>query len=164
MQGADGKRLVLAKVTIIDGPNAGKSTTTNANGEYRIEGLTAGNGNVGADATGYIEGRAGLFIDGAATLNFTLALPPKESPSLSFTTAREKLRGAGYAEWEFEVKLANGTTQSYQWDFGDGSSNGDGASTQAHVYATRGTYTVTVRTRPDDASPVSVSTTITVEF
>jgi uncharacterized protein YegP (UPF0339 family) len=67
-----GARLAGASVMIFDGVNVGKSVSTNTNGEYRFDGLTAGNGNLVARANGYDESRAGLAIDGTKSLNFTL--------------------------------------------------------------------------------------------
>lgn len=61
-----------AVVTIADGVNAGRSTTTSSTGTYRFDNLTAGNGNVFARASGFEDGGNGLFITGSASLNFTL--------------------------------------------------------------------------------------------
>lgn len=60
-----------ATVKILDGVNAEKSVTT-VNGAYRFEGLTVGNGNLSAKAVGYEEVRAGVYINGSNTLDFTL--------------------------------------------------------------------------------------------
>ena len=68
----DAGRLSGATVTVLDGANAGRSTTTNSNGEYRLDSLTQGNANVAAVATGYQEARLGVFVNGTNTLNFTL--------------------------------------------------------------------------------------------
>src|SRR5688500_6492501 len=57
-----GDRVPGAIITILDGSNAGRSTGTNSNGEYRLEGLTATNANVSATATFYAERRAGVFV------------------------------------------------------------------------------------------------------
>ncbi len=61
-----------ATVRILDGANAGRSTSTNSAGAYRFDGLTPANGNLAASATGYGEARAGLYIDGQSTQNFRL--------------------------------------------------------------------------------------------
>lgn len=61
-----------AVVTITDGVNAGRSATTGTTGTYRIDGLTAANGNVFARAAGFDESGSGLFITGAASQNFVL--------------------------------------------------------------------------------------------
>lgn len=65
-------RLAGATVTVLDPPNAGRSTTTNGSGEYRFDGLTSANANVSAVVAGYLETRAGVFINGTNTLNITL--------------------------------------------------------------------------------------------
>jgi hypothetical protein len=67
-------RLEGATLDILDGPNAGRSTRTNISGDYRFEGLTQGNGNLRATADGHAEARAGVFINGTNTLNFTLTV------------------------------------------------------------------------------------------
>lgn len=61
-----------AVVTITDGVNAGRSATTGTTGTYRIDGLTAANGNVFARAVGFDESGSGLFITGSASQNFVL--------------------------------------------------------------------------------------------
>jgi hypothetical protein len=68
----DGARLPGASVRVVDGVNAGKSTTTNNEGEYRFDNLTAGIGNVTAIADSYDPVTASRQIDGTAPLNFTL--------------------------------------------------------------------------------------------
>jgi hypothetical protein len=67
-----GATLSGAIVRIDDGPNAGKSATTTDSGEYRFEGLAAGNRNVSAVAEGYQSMTTGLYIDGRTPLNFSL--------------------------------------------------------------------------------------------
>lgn len=67
-----GTRVSGATIRILDGANSGRTATTNANGEYRFDGLTSGNANLSANASGYSESRAGIFINGTNTLNFAL--------------------------------------------------------------------------------------------
>lgn len=61
-----------ATVTIADGSNAGRSTTTSSTGTYRFDNLTPSNGNVIVRASGFEDNGNGLFITGSASLNFTL--------------------------------------------------------------------------------------------
>jgi Carboxypeptidase regulatory-like domain len=68
----DGARLAGATVRVVDGVNAGKSTTTNNEGVYRFDDLTAGIGNVTAAADDYDSVTTSSHIDGTAPLNFTL--------------------------------------------------------------------------------------------
>ena len=68
----DGAKLSGATVRIGDGLNAGKSTTTNNNGEYRFDDLSVSNGSVRAVADGYDSVITSRYIDGATPLNFTL--------------------------------------------------------------------------------------------
>lgn len=70
---ATGARLGGATVTFLDGPNTGRSTTANSNGEYAFATLNAGNSNLVARAGGYVDdGRGISLISGAHTLAFTL--------------------------------------------------------------------------------------------
>jgi len=66
-----GSPLNGAPVKVLDGVNAGKTTTTNGLGAYRFDGLTPGNGNLSASAVGYQESRAGVYINDS-TLDFVL--------------------------------------------------------------------------------------------
>lgn len=70
-----GARATGATIVILDGANAGRTTTTDGTGSYALTGLTPSNGNVAARAAGYTEDRKGLFISGASTLNFVLSAP-----------------------------------------------------------------------------------------
>lgn len=67
-----GARIAGAIVSVGDGPNAGKTTTTDGGGNYRFEGLTPGNANLSARAPGYEDQGRGVFIDGANRLDFAL--------------------------------------------------------------------------------------------
>jgi hypothetical protein len=70
-----GERIPEATVTVLDGPNAGRSATTNTTGDYVLDGLTPGNANLSANATIYDEVRRGVLINGSNTLNFTFSTP-----------------------------------------------------------------------------------------
>lgn len=65
-------RVSGATVRIGDGPNAGRSVTSNNTGEYRFDQLMPGNANVFASAAGFEENGGGVFINGTNTLNLTL--------------------------------------------------------------------------------------------
>jgi hypothetical protein len=100
-----GSGIAGATVTILDGSNAGKSATTNGAGAYRLDGLQASNGNVSARATGYQDSVRGLYIDGTATLNFTLQ-PVPAPPSFTgvwrgranSTSCRDSGAAAGFCK------------------------------------------------------------------
>jgi hypothetical protein len=68
----NGTKLSGATVRIGDGLNAGKSATTNNDGEYRFDDLAVSNGNVSAVADGYDSAITSSYIDGTKPLNFTL--------------------------------------------------------------------------------------------
>lgn len=61
-----------ATVTITDGLNAGRSTTSGENGIYRFLDLQPSNGNVSATAPGWTTAASGTYINGTATLNFAI--------------------------------------------------------------------------------------------
>lgn len=67
-----GERIPGVTITILDGPNAGRTTGTTATGDYQFDGLTRGTGNVSATHVFYNETRAGAAIDGTSALNFTM--------------------------------------------------------------------------------------------
>ena len=160
-----------ARVTVLDGPNAGTSVLSNANGSYRFESLSITNMNFGATASGYLEARAGTFVDGNNSLNFVLAPvpppppppPPPVTPSISII-ARVISGGPGTPtqEWGFTAS-SNVAITSYDWSFGDGVTSNDSRADEQHVYRTRGTFTVTVTgRRSGGADPVVGTITITV--
>jgi ribosomal protein S28E/S33 len=65
-----------ATVQILDGVNKGRVTTTDVKGAYKFEHLQAGNANVLASAAEMPETTEGIYIDKAATLDFSLEPPP----------------------------------------------------------------------------------------
>ncbi|MCA1559471.1 MAG: carboxypeptidase-like regulatory domain-containing protein [Acidobacteria bacterium] len=70
-----GDQIAEATITVLDGPNAGRSASTNRVGDYVLDGLTPGNANLSANATIYDEVRLGVFVNGSNTLNFTFSIP-----------------------------------------------------------------------------------------
>jgi hypothetical protein len=72
VQGEGTGPIIGAIVVVLDGSNAGRSTTTGDGGLYRLDNLTPGRGNLLATATDYLQARAGTLIDGSNTLDFTL--------------------------------------------------------------------------------------------
>ncbi len=163
---SSGQPLAGARVAVLDGPNTGQSVVANASGQYRFDSLTIGNANFTTTASGYLEDRRGIFVNGTNTLNFVLApIPPPPPPAPAITiTSRIISGGPGTAiqEWGF---VATGTVPfiTYNWDFGDGvSSTGSGPQEQ-HVYRTKGTLTVTVTGIRASGSPVVGTLVIAVE-
>ena len=71
-----------AAVKILDGVNAGLTTTTDGGGQYKFDGLAVGSGNVSASANGYQESRMGVEINGSNTLDFVLEPVPPVPPAL----------------------------------------------------------------------------------
>ena len=66
-----GARINGAVITVLDGMSGGRTATT-TNGDYRFENLQIGNTNFSTRAKGYLEFRAGTFVDGTNKLDFTL--------------------------------------------------------------------------------------------
>jgi hypothetical protein len=78
----DGDRISGAIVTFLDSVNAGRTASTNSNGDYRFEGLQIAGATLSATASGFSEERRPTTIGtGTNTLNFTLQ---REGPAGSF--------------------------------------------------------------------------------
>src|SRR5687767_1707862 len=107
-----GDRLPGAIITILDGSNSGRSTGTNSSGEYRLDGLAATNANVSATATFYAEQRAGVFINGTNTLNFTLTRATVSLSGAVENANREKISGATVTVLDGPDKDKTSTTSS----------------------------------------------------
>ena len=158
-----------ARVAAIDGPNNGQAVLTNANGSYRFASLTIANTNFSATASGYLEDRRGIFVDGTANLNFVLspvpAPPPAPPPAPTITITSRIISGGGGSsvqEWGFSATSSVAFT-SYDWDFGDGSKATAVGADEQHVYRAKSTYTVTVIGRRSSGDPVTGTTTIAVQ-
>jgi hypothetical protein len=134
-----------ATVTVLDGPNKDRSVTTNSNGDYRFDELTAGNTNFEVTASGHGSTRAGVAVDGTNTLNFVLN-QVQSGPSLSISATR--ITGGGGLvpqEWEFVAVLTGSATiESYEWNFGDGHGATTVGNSEHHVYTEQCVCTVTV--------------------
>lgn len=74
--GDSGQPIGAATIRLLDGFNAGRSTTTDSRGAYRFEGLTVGSANLAATAPGYVERRDGVPINGTNSLDLQLRRPP----------------------------------------------------------------------------------------
>ena len=151
-----------ARVAAIDGPNNGQAVLTNANGSYRFSSLTIANTNFSATASGYLEDRRGIFVDGAANLNFVLspvpapAPAPAPPPAPTITITSRIISGGGGSsvqEWGFSATSTVALT-SYDWNFGDGAAASAVGADEQHVYRAKGTYTVTVTGRRSSGDPV----------
>jgi hypothetical protein len=144
-----------ATVVILDGTNAGRSTTTNSFGRYTFTGLTPANANLAARMGGYLESRSGLYIDGTATLDFALR-PDAPPPTPEETNPRveisiERVAGDGnFIEYRFTA-TSNVSLTGYEWDLGTIKSNNNRA-VQQYVYYTNADYTITVTARTVDGN------------
>ncbi|HEX7797066.1 MAG TPA: carboxypeptidase-like regulatory domain-containing protein [Vicinamibacterales bacterium] len=74
-----GARVANATIRVFDGPNAGRSTQSNASGEFTLDNLTPGNANVTANATIYEEVVLGAYLSGPVTMNFIFPVPACQS-------------------------------------------------------------------------------------
>jgi PKD repeat protein len=105
------------------------------------------------------------MVAGAASLMFLAActpLPPNAPPVASFFVDP----AGGYAPLEIEVNAAasadpDGSIRSWEWDYGDGSETGKGA-TCLHVYSDDGTYTVELCVRDDRGAETTTSADVRV--
>jgi PKD repeat protein len=162
-----GTPLIGARVSVIDGPNAGSFVLTNVNGSYRFETLSMTNMNFSATASDYFEQRAGTFVNGTNSLNFVLAPvpppPPPPPPATISITTRLISGGTGSAaqEWGFTA-VSSVVFDSYDWDFGDGSGAVGSHADEQHVYRSKGTFKVTVTGRRRGADPVVATLDLTV--
>jgi Carboxypeptidase regulatory-like domain len=83
-----------ARIEISAGQNAGRSTTSNQNGEYRFDDLAAGDTDLFVSATGYLSTSRRVTLGAQPTADFTL------SPDPAFTTSgriEDALTGTGLA-------------------------------------------------------------------
>lgn len=138
----------------------------NGNGDYRFDSLAIANMNFGATATGYLEGRAGTFVNGTNTLAFVLAPEPPPSPPTSSITITSRIitggPGTPTQEWGFSA-VSSVTFTSFDWDFGDGASAIGGQADEQHVYRAKGTLTVTVTGRRASGGPIVGTLAIVVQ-
>jgi hypothetical protein len=65
-----------ATVSIIDGPNVGRSATTDASGNYNVGGLQLSGFTVNVFAANYVTQSRGVTLTSNQTLNFELTQPP----------------------------------------------------------------------------------------
>lgn len=160
----NGQLIGFVTVTVADGPDKDKKTVSDGfTGAYRFEGLTVGNANFTATASGFLEDKRGVFVNGTNTLDFTLGFAPPPPPALTIV-AREVIKSAGYAEWSFEA-VGTGSYRSYAWDFGDGGSVSAGRSLEQHLYVDDGEFVIRVEATPNGGGPlVRAETKVTVDF
>ena len=161
VRSAAGERLSDARVTIVEGPDRGRETTTGSTGEYRLDGLSIGTIAVRASRSGYLDLRREITIlSGASVLDFVLDPEPQPLTIVAF-----RIGGSSTSdEWGFE---ARGTVPPsiFTWDFGDGGSVDNGRERESHLYEVQGDFVVRVSARPiGGGTPVTASVTIMVRF
>lgn len=96
------KRLSAVRVEVVDGANAGKSTSTDGNGTFRISGLTQGGFSVKASAAGHDSVTQGVTLTSDQTVDFSL---PMAAPVLfaQFEPATITVTASGDAEYPYEL-------------------------------------------------------------
>lgn len=78
-----------ATVTVSDGSNAGRTSTTDGNGHYQLTGLQRGGFNVNVSATGHVTAGFSIDLVGDLTRNFVVAtVPPPAPPSVVTLSGR----------------------------------------------------------------------------
>ncbi len=162
VQSSSGQRLAGATVTVTDGPDLGRDAQTNGSGVYQFDNLTIGNTNFVARASGFLEDRRGVFVNGTNTLDFSLSPAPT---TLTITSSEVSRAPGSSAEWRFVASGANVPPSRYNWDFGDGNGATNSFATEQHVYTTPGDYTVRVTNVPiGGGTGVTATTTVSVRF
>ena len=160
VRSAAGERLPDVRLTIVEGPDRGRETTTGSTGEYRFDGLSVGTITVRASRSGYLDVRREITVSGASVLDFVLDPEPQPLRIVAFRIGG----GTTSDEWGFE---AQGTLPPsiYTWDFGDGGSVDNGRERESHLYEDIGDFVVRVSARPiGGGTPVTASVTIMVRF
>ena len=92
---------------------------------------------------------------GSASKKVTVGPPENLPPAAAFTSSCNEL-DCGFTDGSTD---SDGNVSGWQWDFGDGSSSDQ--QNPSRVYASQGTYTVSLTVTDDDGSPGSVSKQIT---
>jgi hypothetical protein len=94
---------------------------------------------------------------------WTFTLPPlgNQPPTASAGGSYSGLEGAAISFDGSASTDADGQTLTFDWDFGDGSAHGSGA-TPVHVYADNGTYTITLTVDDGHGGSDVATTTATI--
>lgn len=89
-----------ATVTVIDGPDAGKSTTTSASGAFSLTGLKQAGFSVTASRAGYASSSQGVTLDGNKSVTFRLAPlgPRTQFPAGTYLVNSEVAAGRYFAD------------------------------------------------------------------
>lgn len=82
-------------------------------------------------------------------------------PTASFTASSSVTLGESVTFDASSSSDADGSIQSYEWDFGDGSLTSGESVT--HTYGSAGDYTVALTVTDDDSATATLSTTVSVE-
>ena len=163
VRSSDGQmRLENATIEIVNGPSAGRTTTTGSTGEYRFDSLAPGNTTVQARASNHSDTRRDINLAGNSdnTLDFELT---SQAPALSIQVTQVAGDSTG-AEFGFEARGSFPSGTRFSWDFGDGSGVDNGRQREQHRYTSQGDVTVRVRVTPPEGSPLTASVVVAVRF
>lgn len=95
--GASSRVLAAARVSITSGKDAGRSTTTDQEGRYRIDDLSLGSATVEASASGHLTQSRPMDLDGEVTVDFRLAASSPDPSVQVIGRAVDVLTGIGVA-------------------------------------------------------------------
>ena len=114
---------------------------------------------------GYADWSRGLFLIGGTTRNLNAVLtpttPPNQPPVASFTYSPSNPAVGAWVQFNGTGSSdPDGSIASYNWTFGDGST--DTGVTRYHQYTSAGTYTVTLTVTDNQGATNSTTRTVRV--
>ena len=150
---ATGAGIPGARVSIMDGPNAGKSARTDGSGTYSFTALQQSGFTVRVSADTYVSESRGVTLTSNQTLSFQLTPQPSTPPApgtiiISFNgLAANRAPVATYAESGFTVSTTSGAWEAIT-TYGNpapfiqfAASSGTTVAGEAHVTASGSTFT-----------------------
>lgn len=153
-EAATGNSRTNAEIVKVDGSNAINDVTPGNAASYTISSAASTLGTFGSDVTFTASFSTGFSGFGLGIYNPAVGTPPVANFSASPTT----LCAGGTVNF---TDLSSNTPTAWAWDFGDGGTSN--LQNPSHVYATAGTYSVSLTASNGSGSdPVTLTNYITV--